>query len=61
MQESSSNSILAAGSVGLSLVDTAIGTFHGALASKKLYTAGNRLVMSYENKSTTVNFVANFD
>ena len=61
MQESSSNSVSAAGSVGLSLVDTAIGTFHRALASKKLNIAGIRLVRSYENKSTTFNFVVNFD
>ena len=61
MQESSSDSVSAAGSVGLSLVDTAVGTFHGALASEKLYIAWIRLVMSYENKSTTFNFVVNFD
>ena len=59
MQESSSKSVSAA--VGLTLVDTAIGTFHRALASKKLYIAGIRLVMSYENKSTWLNFVVNFD
>ena len=58
MQESSSNSVSAAGSVGLSPVDTAIG---GALASEELYIAGIQLVMSYENKSTTFNFVVNFD
>ena len=61
MQESSTNSVSTAGSVGLSLVDKAIGTFHRALASEKFYMAGNRLVISYENKSTALNFVVNFD